>query len=148
MHKISKAIIKTIKNKGTVFACGNGGSAMQASHFISELLGKFEHDRMALPAVSLCSDIATITAVANDYGYEDVFKRQLQGLSKPGDVLVTFSTSGKSVNVLEAEMWAKGNDLKVYRLPTRMGEESTAQCQERHLKLLHLIAREVELQFI
>jgi len=148
MNKTSKAIIKAIKNKGTVFACGNGGSAMQANHFTSELLGKFEHDRMALPAVSLCSDMATVTAVANDYGYEKIFSRQLEGLSKPGDVLVTFSTSGESKNILEAEKWAKENGVKVYRFPIRMVEESTAQCQERHLKLLHLIAREVELQFI
>lgn len=142
-HSISKTIIKAIKNGNRVFVCGNGGSADMSNHFATELVGKFEKERRALPVMSLVNDISTITAIANDYGYSDIFVRQLEAHAKIGDVLITLSTSGTSGNVLKAISYAKVKGLKVYSFPTR-GNMSTAECQETHLKLLHRISREVE----
>jgi len=98
---------------GTVFACGNGGSAADAQHLVGELVGRFRAERRALPAVALGTDPATLTAVANDYGFERVFARQLEALARPGDLLVALSTSGNSPNVLAAVEAARARGLAV-----------------------------------
>lgn len=148
MHTISKAIIKAFKNGNKLFVCGNGGSASDSSHFAGEFVGRFEKERNALPAISLSSDLATITAVGNDYGFDYIFSRQIEGLGKEGDVLITLSTSGTSKNILEAHKKAKEMGIKVFAFPNktvvRYERMSTASIQEVHKKLIHQISREVE----
>ena len=154
MHEISKAIIKAFKNGNKLFVCGNGGSASESDHFVGEFVGRFEKDREALPAISLNSNTAILTAVANDFGYHKVFSRQLEALGKPGDILVTLSTSGTSKNITEAQIRAKELEMEVFTFPTKTElqdeyggetlEYTTAVTQEEHLHLIHQIAREVE----
>lgn len=100
-------IVECLTNGGKVMFCGNGGSAMDAGHLAAELLGRFYKDRHPLPAVSLADGTATLTAVANDYAYEEVFSRQVRGMGNAGDVLVCLTTSGNSPNVLRAIEAAK-----------------------------------------
>ena len=126
--------------------CGNGGSASMSQHFAGELVGKFREERVALPAIALTSDIATITAVANDYGYEYVFERQLQALAKPDDVLIILSTSGKSANCLKAAEWGKKTHMVVIDWP-RLGT-SVSSKQEYQLRLIHKTCELVERAFL
>ena len=134
-------------NKGNkIFVCGNGGSATMSNHFCTELIGKFKVNRKALPAISLCNDITTITAVANDFGYEHIFTRQLEALSKKGDVLICLSTSGRSKNVLEAIGWGKGHNLIVCDFE-RIGD-TTTEIQENQMCALHELAGMIEVHFI
>ncbi len=146
VHGISKILISAFKNGNKVLICGNGGSASQSSHFAAELVSKFEHNREALPAISLTVDPAIITSISNDYGYEHVFSRQLEALSKPEDVLIVLSTSGKSKNCLMAIKWANDHGLKVIDWP-RKGK-GTADIQEKQLNLMHKVCRKVESAFI
>lgn len=143
----AQIIIKSLKNGGKVFTCGNGGSATQALHFSGELIGKFEHDRRSLPAICLCADIGAITAIGNDFGFQYVFSRQLEGLGKMGDVLVTFSTSGKSPNVLQAMKTALEMGIEVVETP-RFPNAGTAYAQEVHSRWIHDVCREVEKAFL
>ena len=143
MHIISKVLIRAFNSGNKVLIIGNGGSSMEAGHFAAELLGKFEMERKALPAISLSDNTAAMTAIANDYGYPLVFSRQIEALGKPGDVLVILSTSGKSANCLAAEHAARNIGMDIIKFPER-GILKTAECQELHLKLLHRICREVE----
>ena len=141
-----------------VLACGNGGSAADACHFATELLCRFEGDRRSLPAISLNADGSFLTAAGNDFGFERVFSRQVDGLGQTGDVLVVFSTSGNSPNVLEALKAAKARKLKTIALLGREGGEarglahveiivpgsSTARIQEAHQLIVHLLCALVE----
>lgn len=99
-----------------VMLCGNGGSAAQAQHLAAELVGHYAKEREPLPAIALTTDTSALTAIANDYGYEWVFLRQIQALDSEGDVLIAFSTSGNSVNVLRAIEWAHASKIKVIGL--------------------------------
>ena len=99
---LAEEIVKSISNGGKLVICGNGGSASDALHFAGEIVGRFVKERKAWPAVVLNADVATMTAIANDYGYDDVFARQAEGHVKPGDVFVGISTSGNSENVYRA----------------------------------------------
>lgn len=103
----AKLCIDSISAGGTVFFCGNGGSAADAQHFAGELVARFRKERKPLPAIALNSNTSIITAVANDSGFESIFSRQLEALAKPGDVLVAISTSGNSPNVLAAARYAR-----------------------------------------
>jgi D-sedoheptulose 7-phosphate isomerase len=94
--------ISSLKNGCKLLVCGNGGSASEAQHLVGELVGRYKGNRMAWPALALSADSAVLTCIANDFSYEDVFARQVQAFGKPGDVLVAFSTSGRSSNVLRA----------------------------------------------
>lgn len=141
-----------------VYACGNGGSAADAQHLVGELLGRFAFDRLPLPAVALTSDTATITAIANDYGFEYVFARQVTALAKPGDVLVAISTSGSSPSVLRAADAARAAGAKVVGLTGSRGNalaalcdeclvvpsDVTARIQEGHSILIHALCQLVE----
>ena len=146
MLEISRKIVFSIKHGGKLFVCGNGGSATQASHFAGEIVGKFNKDRRALPAISLTDNQAIITAVANDFGYEHVFVRQLESLAKPGDILIGLSTSGRSKNVLNALQWATEHGLVAYDMPRPLNLD-TPGVQEYHLQLIHQISSEVEEEF-
>src|SRR5580658_55721 len=102
LERVVKAVDDCLSGGHKIFACGNGGSAADAQHFVAELIGRFLHERRSLPAIALTADAATLTAIGNDYGYERVFARQLEGLAQKGDLLFAISTSGNSPNVLHA----------------------------------------------
>ncbi len=109
----AQMIIDSINNDGCVYICGNGGSAADAQHIAGEFIGRFKRQRKAFPAVALSTDTSVLTCVANDYSYEDIFARQLEGLAKKGDLLWAFSTSGTSKNIIAAAKLAKDLGLKI-----------------------------------
>lgn len=143
---------------GKIFACGNGGSAAEAAHFATEFLCRFEKDRPSLPALNLTADGSFLTATGNDYEFHHIFARQIEGLGKKGDVLVVFTTSGNSRNVVEALKAAHTRGLKTIALLGRDGgecrdladialivpAEKTANIQEAHQVLLHHLCGQVE----
>jgi len=102
LESAASACIDCVSSGGTIFFCGNGGSAADSQHFAAELVGRFRKERRPLRAIALTADSATITAIANDYSFEEVFSRQLEALARPGDILVAISTSGSSPSVLRA----------------------------------------------
>src|ERR1700722_12642512 len=107
IEEVGKLLCESFANGGRLLTFGNGGSAADAQHLAEELLGKFLRERRPLPATSLCADGTAMTCIANDFGYANVFARQLEGLARPGDVVVGFSTSGNSENVLRGLHAAK-----------------------------------------
>ena len=125
---------------------GNGGSAAEAQHFAAEFICKFAKDRKPLPAIALTTDTSTLTAIANDYSFDQIFSRQVQALGKPDDILIGLSTSGKSQNVLKALLKANEMGIEIIDFP-REGD-STAHIQENQLKLIHDVCRIVEDHFI
>jgi len=106
-----KVITKTLKNGSTVFWCGNGGSASDSQHLAAELVGRFKKDRRPLRSIALTTDTSVLTAISNDYSYEEIFSRQIEGLSKPNDLLITISTSGNSRNIINSLI--KSKELRV-----------------------------------
>lgn len=155
---LAEEIALSIENKGKVVLCGNGGSASDALHFAGEIVGRFQKERSAWPAIVLNADVATLTAIANDYGYDDVFARQVQGHVKPEDVFIGISTSGNSENILRAVEVAKGKGSKTAALLGKDGGEIarrvdypvivpcmvTARVQECHICLIHSICEILE----
>jgi D-sedoheptulose 7-phosphate isomerase len=143
-----------------ILAFGNGGSASDAQHLVAELIGRFEGERRALPALALTPDSNVVTAIANDYGYDRVFSRQLEGLATEGDVAFGISTSGRSPNVLAAFEAAKAQGLVTIAMTGRDGgpigaiadihinvaESSTARVQEVHRTIMHAICSLIELR--
>ena len=149
-------IVRCLLANGKVLSCGNGGSAGDAQHFSAEMLNRFEMERPGLPAVALSTDTSTLTAIANDYSYEQVFSKQVRALGQPGDVLLAISTSGSSPNVAEAVLAAHERGMSVVVLSGRDGgsmaellseddieirvpSESTARIQEVHLLAIHCL---------
>ena len=142
----------------TLFSAGNGGSAAQAMHLAEELLGRFRNDRAPLPAVCLNADPTALTCIANDFGFEQVFARPVQALAKPSDVLVVFSTSGQSANILEALRTARAQGVTTIGLLGKGGGAARALCdhaiivdhdaseriQEAHQVALHIICEACE----
>jgi D-sedoheptulose 7-phosphate isomerase len=135
-----------------ILLCGNGGSAADAQHIAAELVGRYEQQRRAFPAVSLTTDTSALTALSNDYGYQEVFARQVEALATAGDVLIAISTSGKSPNVVKAAEKARAIGCKVIGLTGCSGEPLTSYCdlavvvpsertsrvQEAHITIGHL----------
>jgi D-sedoheptulose 7-phosphate isomerase len=160
-RQIADLIITALRAGGKVLACGNGGSALEAQHFAAELLGHFRAYRPALAALALTTEPGVLTAISNDFSYADVFARQVQGLARVGDVLVVFSTSGRSANVLAATRAAR--DLGVLTVALTGGDggqiaaladhaivvasAETARIQEGHLILLHIICDRIDAAF-
>lgn len=156
--EVSDVIRKSIENNGKILICGNGGSASDALHIAGEFLGRFQKERRSLPSIALNADVATMTAIANDYGYSEVFKRQVEGLMNPQDILIGISTSGNSVNVLEAIKKANelggytfallgrdGGDIsKVAANSIIVPSDVTARIQECHILIAHIICEIVE----
>jgi D-sedoheptulose 7-phosphate isomerase len=156
--RASDAIAQCLIGGGKLLACGNGGSAADAADFTAELACRFVEDRRPYPAVNLSQGGSLITATANDYGFDEVFARQVRAFSKPGDVLVAISTSGKSRNVCRAIEEAKARDVRTIALLGRDGgicrglaeielliaAESTARIQEIHKFVLHVMCEIVE----
>ena len=156
---ISQAIelmFGALSNGNKILACGNGGSAADCQHFAAELVGRFERERFPLPALALTTDTSIITAVGNDYSYREIFSKQVQAFGQAGDVLLAFSTSGNSGNVLAAIEVAQERDMRVVALTGKGGgaigkkltdadvhicvpHDRTARIQEVHLLTLHCI---------
>ena len=142
--EIAQILINTFNQNNRVYICGNGGSAAESSHFVGELLCKLAKWRKPLPAFSL-SDLSVITAIANDLGFDQIFSRQIEAYGQKGDVLVTLSTSGKSLNILNATREATIKEMITISLPTNeILKMNTTQTQEIHLKMIHEICQEVE----
>lgn len=146
----------TLSNNGKILACGNGGSAADAQHFIAELVGRFERERLPLAGIALNTDTSILTAVGNDYGYDQVFARQVSALGQPGDVLLAISTSGNSRNVQLSIEAAHEREMRVIALTGKGGgtmkdvlseedihlcvpHDRTMRIQEVHILLLHVL---------
>lgn len=153
VSRLADLITDCINNGGKLVICGNGGSASDALHFAGEIVGRFVKERKAWPAVVLNADVATMTAIANDYGYDDVFARQAEGHVKPGDVFIGISTSGNSENVFRATLKAKelgaktaallgkdgGKIAKEVDYPIIVHCNTTARVQECHINIIHIL---------
>ncbi|MCK0537939.1 phosphoheptose isomerase [Alcanivorax quisquiliarum] len=156
-------MVESLLNGGKILTCGNGGSAGDAQHFSSELLNRFERERPALPAVALTTDSSTVTSIANDYSYNEIFSKQIRALGNAGDVLLAISTSGNSANVIQAVQAAHDRDMTVVALTGREGGEmanlysagdvevrvpskSTARIQEVHLVVIHALCDYIDQQ--
>jgi D-sedoheptulose 7-phosphate isomerase len=153
----SQILIEAFKNKNNVFSCGNGGSHCDAMHFAEELTGRYRKDRRPLGALAL-GDPSHTTCVSNDYGFKYVFSRQIEGLGRPGDVLVGLSTSGNSENVILAMEAAKAKGIKTVALLGKDGgkiknladlsiivpAQTSDRIQEVHIKLIHIVIETVE----
>lgn len=152
----SRLMVDSLLNDGKILSCGNGGSAGDAQHFSSELLNRFERERPSLPAMALSTDTSTLTSIANDYSYNEVFSKQIRALGQPGDVLLAVSTSGNSANVIQAIQAAHERDMKVVALSGKDGgnmaslmtaedceirvpSDVTARIQEVHLLVIHCL---------
>lgn len=115
-------LVEVIKTNHRLLVCGNGGSATDSQHFAGEWLCRYKKDRRPLPAIALTTDTSSLTAIGNDYNFESIFSRQIQALGNPGDILVAFTTSGKSKNILAAIAQAKSQGLKVIILTGEGGK--------------------------
>lgn len=154
------ACVRSLRNGGKVLLAGNGGSAADAQHVAAELVGRFAYDRPGLPAIALSTDPSIVTALGNDYGFEQLFARQVQALGKPGDILLVYSTSGTSLNIVRALETAKGQNLVTCGLTGTKGQNgpmatlcdyllvvpttATPQVQEGHLVLEHILCGLIE----
>jgi D-sedoheptulose 7-phosphate isomerase len=158
IDELANVIACSIKHGGKILICGNGGSASDSLHIAGEILGRFQKERKAYAAIALNSDVATMTAIANDYGYEEVFSRQVEGLMAPEDILLGISTSGNSKNIIRAfekahEIGGKtallsgkdGGALKeMADYPIVVPSETTARIQETHMLIYHVLCEIVE----
>lgn len=157
----AQALVTCLMNDGKILSCGNGGSAADAQHFAAELINRFEIERPALAAIALTTDSSVLTSIANDYDYSQVFSRQVRGLGMAGDVLLAISTSGNSINVVEAMHAAHERDMRVIALTGRDGGtmkeilgandilicvnvQNTARIQEVHLLTLHCLCDAID----
>lgn len=152
---------KALKSGNKVLFCGNGGSAADAQHLAAELIGRFQKERRSLASVALTTDTSILTAVANDYGYDEVFARQVEGLGRSGDVLIGISTSGNSANVVKAALKARDTGMHTiaftgegdgklkdicditFAVPSKV----TARIQEMHIMVGHIICELVEEEY-
>jgi D-sedoheptulose 7-phosphate isomerase len=156
-----RLISKTLRNGGKLLACGNGGSAAEASHFATELAGRYARDRRSLPAIALSSDGSLLSCIGNDFGFDQVFARQISGLSRPGDLVVVLTSSGVSPNIIAALREAKKLGLESVAFLGRGGGQAKglATCelivpgehgpsaQEAHLFLIHYFCELIEAEF-
>ena len=158
IEKIIKHASKSIFSGGKIIFCGNGGSASDSMHLAAELIGRFKKNRKPIPSVSLNSEISTITAIANDFGYDEIFDRQLESIGKKKDFLIAISTSGKSKNIIKVLNKAKKMKIKsmlltsenfkgnkkvaniIFKAPT----SDVARAQEVHILIGHLLCEALE----
>lgn len=163
IRRAGEAMTGCLLQDGKILSCGNGGSAADAQHFAAELLNRFEKERPGLPAVAITTDSSTLTAVANDYSYSEVFSKQVAALGRAGDVLLAISTSGGSASVARAVEAARERDMITVALTGRDGgevgrllgagdveirvpSERTARIQEAHLVVLHCLCDFIDTQ--
>ena len=158
IEEVANLFIRCLRNNGTIFWCGNGGSASDSQHLAGELVGRFVGDRRPLKSIALTADSAVMTCIVNDYGYEHIFSRQVEALGASGDVLVGISTSGNSQNVINAfEIAAKKRMTTIGLLGkgggkalTRVNQSivipsnSTARIQEMHILIGHILCDLIE----
>jgi D-sedoheptulose 7-phosphate isomerase len=156
--RAAEMVRETVRGGGTLFFCGNGGSAADAQHMATEYVVRYRRDRGAYPAIALTTDTSLLTAAGNDYGFDHVFSRQVEALCRPGDLLIIHSTSGGSPNVLEAARAARAKGVPVLALSARGGgalraladhnvivpTDRTDRAQELHLCIEHLICDIIE----
>lgn len=154
-------VLATLRRGGKLLICGNGGSAAEAAHFSTELVGRYARHRRSLPAVALSSDGSLLSCIGNDYGYEQAFARQIEGLGRPGDLVVVLTSSGNSANILAALTAARRAGLESLALLGRGGGQarglatcelimpgqSGAAAQEAHLFLIHHFCERIDTEF-
>lgn len=157
----AELVLQCVLRDGKVLSCGNGGSAADAQHFSSKMMSRFEHERPGLPAIALTTDTSTLTSIANDLAFDQVFARQISALGLPGDVLLAISTSGSSPNILAAAEAARDRDMTVIALTGHDGgklaeqlsdrdvlicvpTDSAARIQEIHLLAIHCLCDAVD----
>lgn len=158
-------LFMALANNCKILACGNGGSAADAQHFVAELVGRFERERLPLAAIALNTDTSILTAVGNDFGYDRVFSQQVNALGQPGDVLVAISTSGNSANVIQAIEAAQAREMSIIAMTGKGGgqigamlsesdvhlcvpHDRTLRIQEVHILLLHAICDGIDAQLL
>jgi D-sedoheptulose 7-phosphate isomerase len=158
LSSAGRLLTDTIANGKKILICGNGGSASDAQHFAAEIVGRFKQDRIAWPAIALNTDTSLLTAITNDYGYSEVFSRQVEALGISDDILIGISTSGHSKNVIQAVIQAKEKRIKTIALVGNKGgkliehadisviipSDITARIQEAHIFILHFWAEIIE----
>ena len=161
IEQIALIVIKTLQSNHCIFWCGNGGSAAESQHLAAELVGRFKKNRFPYKSISLNSDTAVLTCISNDFGYEEIFSRQIDGLGKKGDLLIALSTSGNSKNIERAIYQAKNKGIYTISLLGKGGgkikdladnnliinSNDTARIQEAHLLVGHIICELVEEKF-
>ncbi|MCK6456215.1 MAG: SIS domain-containing protein [Phycisphaerae bacterium] len=161
VRRLADAVAQTLRNGRKLLTCGNGGSAAEALHLSEELMGRFSKARRPLAALCLSSDPTAITCIANDYGYEQVFSRQVEALAAPGDALLVLTTSGNSLNILSALERARAMSVQTLGLlgPSHRPAEplcdialtldalSSARIQELHLVCIHLLLERIDAEF-
>lgn len=155
---IAESVRRAIRRGGRLFTCGNGGSAAEALHLAEEMIGRFRRERAPLPALCLAADPTALTCIANDYGFEHVFARQVEGLGRPGDVLVALSTSGRSPSIVRALETARRLELTTIGLLGPAGSPAEPHCdlaltlpgldpavvQEAHQIVVHLLLEQID----
>ena len=158
IEAVLRASVAVYKNNKKILIAGNGGSAADAQHFAAELVGRYGFDRPSLPALALTTDTSNLTAIGNDYGYDQVFSRQLEGMGQEGDLFIGISTSGNSQNILNAFTSAKAKGITTVALTGRDGgkmaevadytlivpSDATPRIQESHLLIEHMICDAIE----
>lgn len=158
LAKMALLLAQTLQSGQKVLIAGNGGSAAEAQHFAAELVGRFKRERLPYPVMALTTDTAILTALANDYGYQDVFARQVQAFGQPGDLLIVFSTSGESENLIRAAHTGKEHAMTIAAvlgehqcrlqrladLAIQVPSVDTSATQELHLVVIHLLCEIVE----
>lgn len=161
IEKCSQIIVEAYRNNKRLYLCGNGGSASDAQHIAAELTGRFYKNRIALPAEALHCNTSYLTAVANDFGYDDVYSRMIEGTTNPGDVLIAISTSGNSSNIVKAVEMAREKKVVTIGFTGQKGGKMTDLCdylinvpsndtpriQECHILIGHIICQIVEEQY-
>lgn len=161
IHECASTLIQTFRSGGKVLVCGNGGSAADAQHIAAEFVGRYETERIALPSVALTTDTSALTALANDYGFERIFARQVEALARPGDCLIAISTSGNSPNVIAAVMAARKIGVPVIGMTGSTGKklaslwdsclmvpsERTARIQEAHITVAHIWCEIIDAEY-
>lgn len=161
IDEATKVMINSIKNGGVIFSCGNGGSAADAQHFTAELIGRFKYNRKAIPAITLTPNSSIITSISNDYSFDQVFSRQIEGLGRKGDVLLAITTSGNSNNIKSAIKEAQKKEMKVVLLTSERHIEDnnedviikipsveTARIQEFHIMIIHNLCEKIEREYV
>ena len=160
IESLANEILKSIKNGGKIIFCGNGGSFADSQHLAAEFVSRLRFDRAPLPSIALGTNSSNITAIANDYGYEEVFSREIIAIGKETDILIPISTSGNSKNILKAIKSAKDKQIKVIGLSGKNGgemknlcdliivpSESTEKIQESHIMIGHIVCSIVEYEY-
>ncbi len=158
IHDAAERMLRVLGHGGQIYVCGNGGSAADSQHFAAELAGRFERERRGLPVVALTTDTSALTSIGNDYGFEHIFRRQLEALARPGELLIVLSTSGNSTNIVRTVEHAREHNIQTVGLlgrdggrlaslvdvPLTVPVDNTARIQEAHIVILHMLCEAVE----